>query len=102
MTPAEDQAPLHLLPVRRRLGELDLDDVQREALGVRANEDVGWSGHEVVPPKAAFDVLVAGYITAPAKHAAPFVDAGLAIGKHRVSVRGHVPRRWGSGRVGPP
>ena len=100
MAPAEDQAPLHLLPVRHRLGALDLDDVQREALGERANEDVVWIDHELVPPKPAFDVLVAGYITAPAGHAAPFVDAGLAIGKHRISVRGHVPRRWRSGLMG--
>lgn len=100
MAPAEDQAPLHLLPVRHRLGALDLDDVQREALGERANEDVVWIDHELVPPKPAFDVLVAGYITAPAGHAGPFVDAGLVIGKHRVGIRGHVPRRWRSGLMG--
>lgn len=100
LVPAEDQSPLHLLPVRRRLGDLDLDDVQLEALGERANEDVIWIDHEIVPPKPAFDVLVAGYITAPAGHAAPHVDAGLRIGQHRIAIRGHAPRRWRAGLMG--
>lgn len=94
MAAAEHQAPILLSAEQRPLGELELDDVQRAALGERINDKVVWLDHELAPYKPAFDVVVAGYATAPEGHAASHVDAGLRIGQRVVAVRAHAPRRW--------
>ncbi len=97
---AEDQAPIRLSSDQRMLGALDLDDTQREALGKRVNEQIVWLDHELSPHKPAFDVLVAGYATAPDGHAGAHVDAGLRIGQRVVALRAHAPRRWRLGMLG--
>jgi hypothetical protein len=97
---AEQQVGLWVQPQRRRLGELDLDDAQKQALGDRAAEDIIWLDHDLLPPKPAFDVVVAGYATAPPHHTAAHLDAGIRIGNHTRVLRAFAPRVWDRGLLG--
>jgi hypothetical protein len=97
---AEQQVSLSVQPQRLRLGELDLDDAQRQALGDRVAEDVVWLDHDLLPPKPAFDVIVAGYATAPPHHTAAHLDAGIRIGSDTRVLRAFVPRVWDRGLLG--
>jgi hypothetical protein len=100
LAPAEQQLGLCVQPQRRRLGELDLDDAQRRALGERESEDIVWLDHDLSPPKPAFDVIVAGYATAPPHHSAAYFDAGIRIGKDTRVLRALAPRVWDRGLLG--
>lgn len=91
---AEQQVGLQQQPVRMRLGELDLDEAQRKAIETRQDEEVIWQNHDMSPPKPAFDVFVAGYITAPAKYQSCQIEAGLRIGQHTAGMRAYAPRYW--------
>ncbi|ATQ74204.1 hypothetical protein CR152_06595 [Massilia violaceinigra] len=94
MAPAEKQVPLHMEPVRLRIGDFELDTAQCEAVRQRLDQQVVWIDHDLMPPKPAFDVIVAGYATAPPKHAEMFIDAGIKIGENTGSIRAHTPRCW--------
>jgi hypothetical protein len=100
LAPAEQQVGLLVQPQRRRLGDLDLDAGQRQALGERENDDIIWLDHDLSPPKPAFDVIVAGYATAPPNYNAAHLDVGLRIGKNTTVLRSHVPRVWERGLMG--
>jgi hypothetical protein len=105
LAPAEQQLGLREQPQQIRLGELDLDDAQRQALGERQDDEVVWLDHELLPPKPAFDVIVAGYVTAPpqfeaAQLDAGQLDAGIRIGKQTTVLRARVPRVWERGALG--
>lgn len=71
MASAEQQVGLHQQSVKVRLGDLLLDEAQRHALATRQDEEVVWLDHDLSPPKPAFDVMVAGYITAPSNVSDP-------------------------------
>ena len=92
--PAEQQVGLLQQPVRMRLGELELDAAQLKAIETRQDEEIIWLDHDITPPKPAFDVIVAGYITAPANYQSLQIQAGLRIGEHTVGMRAYVPRYW--------
>lgn len=99
---AELQQPMRLRPQQGRLGDLALDDAQARALAHRLDEQVVWLDHDLSPPKPAFDVLLAGHVTAPPGHTQPYVDAALWVGEqHQRSIRAHVPRWWGDSGLGP-
>lgn len=100
LAPAELQVGLHQHQVNLCLGELALDPVQAEALKPRLDEQIVWLDHDLAPPKPAFDVIVAGYATAPPGHAALFVDAGVRIGAHTAGMRAFAPRCWQRGWLG--
>ena len=100
MAPAEQQVGLQMQPVRMRLGDLALDRAQELALKSRLDQEVVWRDHDLAPPKPAFDVLIAGYATAPPNHPQLFIDAGLRIGTHVHSVRAFAPRYWHPGWIG--
>jgi hypothetical protein len=91
---AEQQVGLHLRQVSMRLGDLELDPAQTEVLKPRLDDEVVWLDHDLTPPKPAFDVIVAGYATAPPGHEEPFIDAGIKIGAHLAGMRAHAPRYW--------
>ncbi|NHZ64326.1 DUF2169 domain-containing protein [Massilia genomosp. 1] len=94
LAPAEQQVGIHRQPLRLRLGDLELEPAQTMALRTRLDEDIVWVNHDVSPPKPAFDVLVAGYVTAPPGHPHLFIDAGLRIGARSASMRAFAPRIW--------
>lgn len=97
---AEDQAPILEAPVMRVLGDLDLDEAQRRALGDRVGQRIVWIDHDITPPKPVYDIVLAAYATAPAGHAAPSIDAGLQIDKHFYTLRAFAPRLWTPGSLG--
>jgi hypothetical protein len=92
--PAEQQVGLHQQPLRMRLSELELDAAQLKAIETRQDEEIIWLDHDITPPKPAFDVIVAGYITAPANYQSLQIQAGLRIGQHTAGMRAYVPRYW--------
>ncbi|WBS02110.1 DUF2169 domain-containing protein [Pseudoduganella sp. SL102] len=94
LAPAEQQAGLHMQAVSVCLGDLDLDPVQTKILESRLADQVVWLDHDLAPPKPAFDVIVAGYATAPAGHARLSIDAGIRIGNHKAGMRAFAPRYW--------
>lgn len=94
LAPAEQQAGLHMQQVGMCLGDLELDPAQATVLERRLGEQIVWLDHDLAPPKPAFDVIVAGYATAPAGHGGLFIDAGIRIGRHVVTMRAYAPRYW--------
>lgn len=90
----EQQAPLRQTPELLRLGALELEAPQRLALADRLDEQVVWLDHDLSPPKAAFDVMVAGHVTAPAGNPHAHIDAAIRVGDHIASLRAHPPRYW--------
>ncbi|MDQ1835220.1 DUF2169 domain-containing protein [Massilia scottii] len=94
LAPAEHQVGLHRRQCSVCLGDLDLDPVQLKALRPRLAEEIVWLDHELSPPKPMFDVIVAGYATAPLGHPHAFIDAAVRIGTHVASIRAHAPRFW--------
>jgi len=98
---AEKQLGLNLYPQQKRLSELDLDDAQLSVLADRKDGEIVWLDHDLSPPKHAFDVLVAGYVTAPRGYAEASIEAGIRIGNRIASLVAHVPRYWDTGLVGP-
>jgi hypothetical protein len=100
LMPAEQQVALNLQPLRKPLGELALDEIQLRAIGDRKHLDIVWLDHDLSPPKPAFDVLIAGHVTAPPNHSGPSVRAEVRIGRHKATVEAHVPRYWKSGLLG--
>lgn len=92
--PAERQSALREMPQRLRLGALELEPAQKMALKERQDEEVVWLDDDLSPPKPAFDVLVAGHVTAPDGNPHPYIDAGIRIGAHVAGLRAHPPRRW--------
>lgn len=100
MVSAEKQVGLHEQAVRLRIGDLELDAAQRLAIQARQDEQIIWLEHDMSPPKPAFDVIVAGYVTAPAGHDKPYIDASIRIGSQRTGIRAFVPRYWCIGWLG--
>ncbi|MDQ1818147.1 DUF2169 domain-containing protein [Massilia sp. CCM 9210] len=94
MAAAEQQVGLHLHPVSTRIGELELDPAQQKAMAARRDEEIVWLDHDLAPPKPAFDVIVAGYATAPLGHPGLFIDAGVRVGTQIGSMRAFAPRYW--------
>lgn len=91
---AESQEPVRSEPLRIQLGKLDIDDGQRRALGDRQDEEVVWLDHDLTPPKPAFDVIVAGYVTPPPGWKRPSIRASVQIGAHTCALDAYVPRYW--------
>ncbi|WP_370662774.1 DUF2169 domain-containing protein [Massilia frigida] len=100
MASAERQVSLYEYPVNIRLGDLKLDQSQKEAMRSRLDEEIVWLGYDLSPPKPAFDVIVAGYVTAPTSCSEMFIDAGIRVGTRTASIRAHVPRFWQSRWIG--
>ncbi|MDQ1815668.1 DUF2169 domain-containing protein [Massilia sp. CCM 9210] len=100
MAPAEQQVGLHMQPVKRRIGDLELAPAQRAALHARLQDEVIWLDHDLAPPKPACDVMVAGYATAPFDHPHPYIDAGVRIGDKSSGLRAFAPRFWQDGWLG--
>ena len=94
---AERQVGLHEKPIKLRLGDLHLDSLQKKVLEARQDEEIVWIDHDLSSPKPNFDVLVAGYVTAPPEYRETYIDAGVRIGQHTVGARAHVPRYWEPG-----
>ncbi|MES2262216.1 MAG: DUF2169 domain-containing protein [Pseudomonadota bacterium] len=94
LAPAEQQVGLHMQQLSLCLGDLELDPVQEQTLRPRLAEQIVWLDHDLAPPKPAFDVIVAGYVTAPPDHSHPFIEAGVRIGTQVGSMRAHAPRYW--------
>ncbi|MET3140087.1 hypothetical protein AAKU61_004471 [Undibacterium sp. GrIS 1.2] len=94
MAAAEQQVGLHEQSVKVLLGDLLLDEAQRKALATRRDEEIVWLDHDLSPPKPAFDVLVAGYITAPPNYTKDYIDASIRIGQHSSGMRAFAPRYW--------
>lgn len=90
---AGQQQPIALQPQLVRLGDLDLDEPQRLALAERAGEEIVWIDHDLAPPKPRFDLLLAGYVTAPPQHVESCITATLSIDGHTHALRACVPRR---------
>lgn len=97
---AEQQVRVNMQQFSICLGDMELDPVQRDALEPRLEEPVVWLDHDLVPPKPAFDVIVAGYATAPVNHPHAFIDCGVRIGTHVGSMRAYAPRYWYRGWLG--
>jgi hypothetical protein len=100
LAPAEQQVSLYTQPLRYRLGDLELDAAQQKTMGKRLDDEIVWLDHDLSPPKPAFDVLVAGYVTAPPEYRHGDVDASVRIGRKTIAVRAHVPRYWRRGWFG--
>lgn len=100
MASAEKQVGLHEQAVRLRIGDLELDAAQRLAMQARQDEQIIWLEHDMSPPKPVFDVIVAGYVTAPDDHHKAYIDASIRIGTQRARMRAFVPRYWCIGWLG--
>jgi hypothetical protein len=94
---AEQQVGLHEKQICMRLGDFALDSLQKKVIESRQEEQIVWLDYDLSPPKPAFDVIVAGYATAPPNYQEAHIDAGVRIGQHVASLRAHVPRYWEPG-----
>jgi hypothetical protein len=97
---AEQQVGLNKKQLMLRLGDIVQDELQLKVLKDRLDEEIVWLDHDLSPPKSAFDVIVAGYVTPPANYREASVDAGIRIGGHTASLRAHAPRYWDAGLIG--
>ncbi len=100
LAPVEAQQPIRKQPDMRTVRELDLDDVQRRCLGPLQDREITWLDIENHPPKPAFDLIVAGYATAPAGFGQAFIDAQVQVGGRSATLRAHAPRCWFPGFFG--
>jgi hypothetical protein len=94
LAPPEQQVAIFDQPQSLRLGEFDLDDMQRAALGKRDQDKATWIDHDLVPPKPNFDLLVAGYVTPPEAHRGLKIKATIQAGSRQAHVEAHAPRFW--------
>jgi hypothetical protein len=99
LAPAEQQTGIFLRPQSLCLGDLDLNQTQRQALGRREDEEITWLDHDLTPPKPLFDLLVAGYVVPPENHRKPQIKACVRIGHQQTILEAHVPRYWKPGLV---
>jgi hypothetical protein len=99
LAPAERQIGIFLRPQTLYLGDLDLHETQRQALGERETEEIVWLDHDLVPPKPVFDLLIAGYVTPPDNHHKLKIEASIRIGNHLTALDAHVPRYWKDGLI---
>lgn len=98
---AEQQVGIFLRPQSLRLGDLDLNQSQRQALGKREDEEIIWLDHDLAPPKPMFDLLITGYVTPPEGHVKTKIEASVRIGDQRTTLEAHVPRYWKPGLLNP-
>jgi hypothetical protein len=94
LAPVEQQVGIFLRPQTLYLGDLDLNQIQRQALGKRKDEEVVWLDHDLTPPKPLFDLLVAGYVTPPKGYHKTRIEASVRISDQLTTLEAHVPRYW--------
>ncbi|WP_338849526.1 DUF2169 domain-containing protein [Massilia sp. W12] len=88
--PVEQQTPLRQQALRKRIGELGLEEVQMRLLSSWLEEEVVWQTHETSPPKAQFEILLCGHVSHAQPQAA--LDAILDLGGQQRHLRAHAPR----------
>jgi hypothetical protein len=99
LAPAEQQLGIFLRPKSLCLGDLNLNQTQHQALGKRQHEEIVWLDHDLVPPKPAFDLLVAGHVIPPENLRKPKLEASVRVGSHQTTLEAHVPRYWKPGLI---
>jgi hypothetical protein len=100
LAPPEQQVAVFNQPQSLSLGEFDLDDAQRAALGKREQDKVTRLDHDLVPPKPQFDLLVAGYVTPPEAHRGLKIKAAISVDSRQAILEAHAPRFWLKGLTG--
>jgi hypothetical protein len=101
LAPLEEQAPIRMLDETLKLGELELEAVQKQAISGRENDQ--WLRYETdfSPPKPNFDLIVNAWVQSKGKR---FLRQSCTIefrGKKLFSLIAHAPRIWANGLLMP-